>query len=89
MEYEIGLDIYWTDRELQKIREIKARRVRSVQNSNGIREPWDDKKIRHYKAIKAMCLLEECGIDRDEIAKLFDVSKKTVSAYIDRNRGWR
>ena len=89
VEYEPGLEIEWSERELKKIAEIKARRIYH-KNLCGFKEvPWDNEKIRHYKIIKAVSLLQECGLPIYKIAELFNLNKQQVINYIRQNRDWK
>ena len=87
VQYAPGLEVDWSEKELRKIAEVKARH--DVKGKTGFKAvPWDDEKIRHYKGIRAMCLLDECGISTKEIAAIFDCDEHKVINLINHNREW-
>ena len=87
MKYAPGLNINWTKKELDKIEEIKNRPNRYECFLKQI--PWDEHekiiKIElKIKRIKAIRLLDECGINTIIIARLFNMKIGDVRQIIRR-----
>jgi len=98
IQYAPNLEIDWTDKEIEKIWEIKNRPNRArpqnhdiplkgaaVDKVKGLCTPEKMKEIerKRYKE-KAIYFLSEAGLSVGKIMDLFDIDKKTVNNAIRR-----
>ena len=96
VKYADGLVVDFTEKELDKITEIKARVNRNPQDKNKIiqwagREKNEELTLEHVRRVevrrkknRALILLYECGYPIIRIAEMFNITEKEIRGIIRR-----
>ena len=96
MEHAPGLHVHWTDKEWDKIQEIKSRPNRNTKNKEARLVRWEGREnsyltldyvkrieIRRKKE-RAVLLLSECGYPIIRISEMFNITEKEIRGIIRR-----
>jgi len=96
VKYAEGLVVDFTEKELNKIAEIKSRANRNTKNKEARLVRWEGRKnsyltldyvkrieIRRKKE-RALLLLSECGYPIIRIAEMFNITEKEIRGIIRR-----